>query len=388
MSSLSGDRGESRKPSRRRRGRGFCIFHPDAVTAKTISRLSKGVARLSANDDTTNAPDAPEPSVKQGEKAQICWSKASNSSIELPGDTSSSFGLYTQRSPALRVKLSLPSLNAGSKRSFSYVIDSSLSMNVASFSNSLRSSSITPLKSRVFCPLYFDAESSDSSMLSLTPPRSQPTASSSPIVSSSDDLQTISIISMRRRRWRKRRKGCWSKRRGANSVGDTEHNWSNWRTPVPLLADLSDSHIGSHRVHRRGVEFFDSDEDSSEEGPLKKARVTENVFESIWRHRCNCVGRPRRTASSSPKRFNLLSTQMHHEKMATDCSRKQRKPMRFRKSLLTTRSTPMTAPQDETISDGDHSSERPSSNLVAHVIGNFEDDEGDDERSDATPERK
>ncbi|VDD80454.1 unnamed protein product [Mesocestoides corti] len=97
MSSLSGDRGESRKPSRRRRGRGFCIFHPDAVTAKTISRLSKGVARLSANDDTTNAPDAPEPSVKQGEKAQICWSKASNSSIELPGDTSSSFGLYTQR---------------------------------------------------------------------------------------------------------------------------------------------------------------------------------------------------------------------------------------------------------------------------------------------------
>uniref|UniRef100_A0A5K3EQY2 Ovate family protein n=1 Tax=Mesocestoides corti TaxID=53468 RepID=A0A5K3EQY2_MESCO len=339
MSSLSGDRGESRKPSRRRRGRGFCIFHPDAVTAKTISRLSKGVARLSANDDTTNAPDAPEVAIKT---FIICYLSQALNKVKRHKSVGPKLATLLLSSQAIHL---LPSA-------------------------------------------CIHKESSDSSMLSLTPPRSQPTASSSPIVSSSDDLQTISIISMRRRRWRKRRKGCWSKRRGANSVGDTEHNWSNWRTPVPLLADLSDSHIGSHRVHRRGVEFFDSDEDSSEEGPLKKARVTENVFESIWRHRCNCVGRPRRTASSSPKRFNLLSTQMHHEKMATDCSRKQRKPMRFRKSLLTTRSTPMTAPQDETISDGDHSSERPSSNLVAHVIGNFEDDEGDDERSDATPERK
>lgn len=46
---LHGENGDSATHSRRKYSRGSCIFHPDAVTAKTISRLSQRVARLSAN---------------------------------------------------------------------------------------------------------------------------------------------------------------------------------------------------------------------------------------------------------------------------------------------------------------------------------------------------
>lgn len=231
-----------------------------------------------------------------------------------------------------RVKLSLPVLNAGSKRSFSYVLGSSRPLTMNSCMNALRASRNASFKTRFPYPSHSDAVSSDSSMLSITPPRSEPTASSSPVLTSSpDDSHAYCFHSMRRRRWRRRRKEWWHRKRESHSAGGTDCRWNTWRNPEPPLGELSDGRGSIHRIYRR-CDILDPNEDSSEEGPLKKARVAEKVFENIHRRRCRCDGLLRRTASLSPRRSWLTQ----HENMVID-SKKHRKPTKFRKSLLTAR---------------------------------------------------
>ncbi|VDK20278.1 unnamed protein product [Taenia asiatica] len=232
-----GENGDNTTHSRRKYSKGSCLFHPDAVTAKTISRLSQRVARLTAND-------------------------------------------------------------SGERDSKSIVVMLIIQTSGCS--------------------------------------RSEPTASSSPIVTSSpDESHAYCFHSMRRRRWRRRHKEWWHKKRESHSAGGTDCRWNSWRNPEPPLGELSDGRSSVHRIYRR-CDIFDLNEESSEEGPLKKARVAEKVFENIHRRRCRCDGLLRRTASLSPRRSYQRSWLVQHENMVVD-SKKHRKPMKFRKSLLTTR---------------------------------------------------
>ncbi|EUB63699.1 hypothetical protein EGR_01322 [Echinococcus granulosus] len=312
-----GESGDITTHSRRKYSRGSCVFHPDAVTAKTISRLSQGVARLSANDNEEGDSKSIDVKLQHEEISRHPWTRSNEHNFfttGLPSDTSPSFGLHTQRSSVARVKLSLPTLNTGSKRSFSYVLGSFRPLNMNSCTNAMRPSRNVSFKTRFPYPSYCDAMSSDSSMLSITPPRSEPTASSSPVVTSSpDESHAYCFHSVRRRRWRKRRKDSWHRKRESRSVGGTDYRWNSWRNPALLL----DGRGSVHRINRR-CNVLDPEEDSSEEGPLKKARVTEKVFESVHRRRCRCDDLLRRTASLSPRRSYPRSCFTQHENMVVD----------------------------------------------------------------------
>ncbi|KAL5111508.1 hypothetical protein TcWFU_002062 [Taenia crassiceps] len=214
---------------------------------------------------------------------------------------------------------------------------------------------------------------------------SEPTASSSPVVTSSpDESHAYCFHSMRRRRWRKRRKEWWHRKRESHSTGGTDCRWNSWRSPEPPLGDLSDGRGSVHRIHRR-CDILDSNEDSSEEGPLKKARVVEKVFEKIHRRKCRCDGILRRTASLSPRRSYPRSWLMQHENMVID-NKKHRKPPNFRKSLLTTRTVKKTF----TKYNDDWNENRSSKPSWYKLLNGRSDDdeEGDDECSDDTPERR
>ncbi|KAH9285538.1 hypothetical protein ECG_01246 [Echinococcus granulosus] len=379
-----GESGDITTHSRRKYSRGSCVFHPDAVTAKTISRLSQGVARLSANDNEEGDSKSIDVKLQHEEISRHPWTRSNEHNFfttGLPSDTSPSFGLHTQRSSVARVKLSLPTLNTGSKRSFSYVLGSFRPLNMNSCTNAMRPSRNVSFKTRFPYPSYCDAMSSDSSMLSITPPRSEPTASSSPVVTSSpDESHAYCFHSVRRRRWRKRRKDSWHRKRESRSVGGTDYRWNSWRNPALLL----DGRGSVHRINRR-CNVLDPEEDSSEEGPLKKARVTEKVFESVHRRRCRCDDLLRRTASLSPRRSYPRSCFTQHENMVVD-NKKHRKPTKFRKSLLTARNITKYSPKYT-----DNSNESRSSKLSSYKFLNArsdEDEEGDDECSDETPERR
>ncbi len=303
---------------------------------------------MSATDDGDKSPSS-SITTNNTSSTGLSWS-----SRPIPASKTStpSFGLYTQRSPTQRAKLALPRLNPGSKRTFSYVLDTSqptrFSFTTSTTTSSTRPSRFAPIKNRFFpSPFYLEDDSSDSSMLSVTPPRSEPTASSSPALSSSqEDLHD----QMRRRRGRRHRKhrGIWrSKKRnsGLAAVGGSDC-WNHWRGPTSAAGDLSDGGPPPKFLGNRRRNFGD-DDDSSEEGHgLKKARVTERVFEvTTLCHRkgdkCNCASRRgRRTASLSPGRRRLgrrRGSRHCEEKMVTD--RSERRPMRFRMSLLGSGST-------------------------------------------------
>lgn len=335
-------------------------FPHDTVTARAISRLSQGVARMTANDPTELDPNSLEVlfsnAIFLGQIAQWIHTFIAINSIWWPEFTKwwstqryiiNFWVIYSAvrvrhklvicRSSLAQVRFPLPLLNTGSKRSFNYVLGSSPPLNMRSVPNgpitSRRQSYLTRFQP-IICD---DTISSDSSMLSITPPRSEPTASSSPEVSSSmDESHSYCFHSTtRHKRWRRRRKDWHHRKRNSHSTGVNDCRWNDWRNPTPLLEERN-----AHRASRR-VDILE-DDDSSEEGPLKKARVTEKVFENSQLDRCQCnhrQNRPRRTASLSPKRSHQYFSKQHDGNiMITADSRIHRKPTKFRKSLLATRS--------------------------------------------------
>ncbi|KAM7540659.1 hypothetical protein Aperf_G00000029084 [Anoplocephala perfoliata] len=294
---------------------------------------------------------------------------------------SSTFGLFTQRSSLSRVRFPLPLLNTGSKRSFNYVLDASRPLSMrSSITNAPFISRRQPYLTRFQQPIICDDMiSSDSSMLSVTPPRSEPTASSSPEVSSSmDESHSYCFHSTtRHKRWRRRRKDWYHRKRNFHSTGNCR--WNDWRDPAPVLEERS-----AYRASRRADIL--EDDDSSEEGPLKKARVTEKVFENPHHDHCRCNqlgNRPRRTASLSPKRSHQHFSKQHDGNlMITADSRMHRKPTKFRKSLLTPRAA---FSRNFSIHFGSpNENQSPKFSPYQPLNGHSDEDaDGDDECSDA-----
>ncbi|VDN98377.1 unnamed protein product [Rodentolepis nana] len=320
------------------------IFHHDTVTARAISRLSQAVARMTANDTAGTSANSIEDTHRKKFTSSTSLIQLRVQTVGL-NDTSSTFGLFTQRSYLPRATSPLPLLTTGSKRSYSYVVghsrplDTHLPFPSALSSSSRRMTNLNRFHQHqpIICD---DATSSDTSMLSITPPRSEPSVGSSADLSScaNESHPTVLHSSYRQKRRRKRRKD------GQNShftgLAD-DCRWNHWRISNPPIDD-------DERVHRtsKRVDILDiDDEDSSEEGPIKKARVTEKVLEIPpsfhSQGRCKCGNHQlRRTASLSPKRSHRHFGESHEGSEAL--SKKLRKPTKFRKSLLNSRqSTPL-----------------------------------------------
>ncbi|VUZ45998.1 unnamed protein product [Hymenolepis diminuta] len=367
------------------------IFPHDTVTARAISRLSQAIARMTAND--TIETDA---SVLEDihRKEFTPSSSLTQLSVQTEGlNDTSTFGLFTQRSFLSRARSPLPLLNTGSKRSYNYVVgysrplDTRFPFSSASTTSSRRLSNLTRFQQQqpIICD---DAASSDTSMLSLTPPRSEPTIGSSADLSScAEESHPCSFhFSFRQKSWRKRRK----ERHNSHStslVGDCR--WNRWRNPNPAIDD-------DERAHRalKRIDILDIDDDSSEEGPIKKARVTEKVLEippSLHRQgRCKCGNhRLRRTASLSPKRSHHRFGEKYEGGAEASSSRNLRKPTKFRKSLLNSRQATPSADHSahcDSVSHDNHFQEFSSTQPLNGISD--EDADGDDECSDASPRKK
>nr|CDS32031.1 expressed conserved protein [Hymenolepis microstoma] len=367
------------------------IFPHDTVTARAISRLSQAVARMTANDTAGTSANGLEDTQRKEFIPSSSLTQLSVQTVSL-NDTSSTFGLFTQRSSLPRATSPLPLLTTGSKRSYSYVVGHSRPLDThfpfpsALSSSSRRLSNLNRFHQHqpIICD---DATSSDTSMLSITPPRSEPSVGSSADLSSCADESHSTALhsSFRQKRRRKRRKDGHSSH-STGLAGDCR--WNRWRISNPPIDD-------DERVHRtsKRIDILAIDEDSSEEGPIKKARVTEKVLEFPpsfnSQGRCKCGNhRLRRTASLSPKRSHYHFGETH-ESGETLSSRKLRKPTKFRKSLLNSRqSTPLinhSAHCDSILQDNQFE-EFPSSQPLNGISD--EDADGDDECSDATPPQK